>query len=104
MRWARRDTFNLTRGTKLQDAKRENHHERAGSRNALPVHPRLPSAHGLHCKRRRAGVRHVRILLHVTPIQVLIRKFDLQPDQRENAKALQGAVSDRPYELSSRST
>jgi len=48
----------------------------------------------LHRKRRRRGMRHVGILLHVTEIKALVRKGYLQPDQCENTKALKAAVCD----------
>ena len=41
----------------------------------------------LHRKRRRRGLRHVGILLHVTEIEALVRKGYLQPDQCENTEA-----------------
>jgi hypothetical protein len=46
----------------------------------------------LHRKRRRDGMRYVRIPLHVSEIDTLIRLGLLQKEQREDAQALQGAV------------
>jgi hypothetical protein len=43
-------------------------------------------------KRRRDGMRYVRIPLHVSEIDTLIRLGLLQKEQREDAQALQGAV------------
>jgi len=48
----------------------------------------------LHRKRRRRGLRHVGILLHVTEIEALIRKGYLPPEERESTEALQIAVHD----------
>ena len=48
----------------------------------------------LHRKRRRRGYRHVRIMLHVTEIEALIRKGYLSQDDREDTWALQTAVCD----------
>jgi hypothetical protein len=62
----------------------------------------LPSAAErmrLSRQRRRKGVRPVRMLLHATQIEILIQKGYLDPDQRENTEALQGAVSDLLFEL-----
>jgi len=54
----------------------------------------------LHRKRRRIGFRSVRILLQATDIQLLIRKGCLEPSQSENTEALQEAVSDLFFDLS----
>jgi hypothetical protein len=40
----------------------------------------------LHRKRRRRGLRHVGILLHVTEIEALVRKGHLQTDQCKNTE------------------
>ena len=48
----------------------------------------------LHRKRRRRGLRHVGIQLHVTEIEALVRKGYLPPDEREDTWALQIAVSE----------
>jgi hypothetical protein len=61
------------------------------------AHTRSPSPAErmrLHRKRRRRGLRHVGILLHVTEIEALVRKGHLESDQRENIEALQCAVCD----------
>ena len=60
----------------------------SGSSSSTAEHMRL------HRKRRRAYLRQVSISLHVTGIEELVRWGYLQPDERENAKALQNAVSD----------
>jgi hypothetical protein len=46
----------------------------------------------LHRKRRRDGMRYVRIPLHVSEIDTLIRLGLLQTEQREEAQALLAAV------------
>ena len=46
----------------------------------------------LHRKRQRQGLQYVRILLHVTDIDGLIRLGLLKDDQRTDAVALQAAV------------
>ena len=46
----------------------------------------------LHRKRQRQGLQYVRILLHVTDIDGLIRLGLLRDDQRTDAVALQSAV------------
>ena len=46
----------------------------------------------LHRKRQRQGLQCVRILLHVTDIDGLVRLGLLQDDQRTDAVALQAAV------------
>src|ERR1700737_5292897 len=46
----------------------------------------------LHRKRRRHGLQYVRILLHVTDIDGLIRLGLLRDAQRTDALALQSAV------------
>ena len=48
-------------------------------------------------KGRRSGMRCVRISLHVTEIDDLIRLGHLQREQRENAEALQTAVLSLVY-------
>jgi hypothetical protein len=50
----------------------------------------------LHRKRRRGGMRYVRISLHVSEIDTLIRLGPLQKERREDAQALQGAVCPPP--------
>jgi hypothetical protein len=51
----------------------------------------------LYRKRQRQGLQYVRILLHVTDIDGLIRLGLLQDDQRTDAVALQAAVLDLVY-------
>ena len=46
----------------------------------------------LYRKRQRQGLQYVRILLHVTDIDGLIRLGLLKDDQRTDADALQAAV------------
>ena len=46
----------------------------------------------LYRKRQRQGLQYVRILLHVTDIDGLIRMGLLKGDQRTDAVALQAAV------------
>ena len=48
----------------------------------------------LHRKRRKNGLRHVRIMLHVTEIDALVRKGYLPRDEREDIWALQIAICD----------
>ena len=50
-------------------------------------------------KRRRSGIRCVRISLHVTEIDDLIRLGHLQQEQREDAEALQTAVLTLVYRV-----
>jgi hypothetical protein len=45
-------------------------------------------------KRRRGGTRCARILLDVTTIDALIRKKHLEPEARNDQKALELAISD----------
>jgi hypothetical protein len=54
-----------------------------------------PTAAGrmrLHRKRRRQGLQFVRIALHVTDIDALVRMRLLQEEQRHDAEALQAVV------------
>jgi hypothetical protein len=44
-------------------------------------------------KRGRQGLRYVRIALHITDIDALIRMGLLREDQRQDSEALQTAVS-----------
>jgi hypothetical protein len=46
----------------------------------------------LYRKRRREGLQFVRIPLHVTEIDDLIRMGELEEDQRHDVEALQAAV------------
>jgi hypothetical protein len=46
----------------------------------------------LYRKRRRQGLHYVRIPLHVTDVDALIRMRLLKEDQRQDAEALQAAV------------
>jgi hypothetical protein len=46
----------------------------------------------LYRQRHRQGLRYVRIPLHVTQIDDLIRMGRLKEDQRQDAEALQAAV------------
>jgi len=58
---------------------------------------RVPSATErmrLHRERRRKGFRAVRILLHATDIDALVRKGYLAPHDQENLEAIQFAISD----------
>jgi hypothetical protein len=48
-------------------------------------------------KRRRQGLRYVRIELHVTDIDDLIRLGLLKDDQRQNPELLQSAVQGLVY-------
>ena len=50
-------------------------------------------------KRRRSGIRCVRISLDVTDIDDLIRLGHLQQEQREDAEALQTAVLTLVYRV-----
>jgi len=54
----------------------------------------------LYRKRRRQGLQYVRILLHVTDIDDLIREGLLKDEQRQDAEALQAAVLGLVYRLS----
>jgi hypothetical protein len=45
-------------------------------------------------KRRRGGMRCARIQLDVTTIDTLIRKGHLEPEARDDQKALELAISD----------
>jgi hypothetical protein len=48
----------------------------------------------LYRKRRREGLRSIRILLRVTEIDEMIRLGLLKEEQRESPEALQGVVLD----------
>jgi hypothetical protein len=48
-------------------------------------------------KQRRQGLRSVRILLHETDIDALIRMRLLKEDQRQDVEALQAAVTGLLY-------
>ena len=48
-------------------------------------------------KQRRQGLRYVRILLHVTDIDALIRMRLLKEDERQDVEALQTAVLSLVY-------
>jgi len=50
-------------------------------------------------KRRRSGMRYVRISLHVTEIDDLIRLGHLQEARREDAEALETAVLSLVYRV-----
>jgi hypothetical protein len=52
----------------------------------------------LYRKRRRHGMRYVRIPLHVSEIDTLIRLGVLQREQREDAQALQAAALTLVYQ------
>lgn len=59
------------------------------------AHTRSPSPAErmrLHRKRRRRGMRHVGILLHVTEIEALIRKGYLDQKSRDDRGALEFAI------------
>jgi hypothetical protein len=51
----------------------------------------------LYRKRRRDGMRYVRVPLHVTDIDALIRMRLLKEEQRQDAEALQAAVLSLVY-------
>ena len=62
---------------------------------AAGAHTRSPSPAErmrLHRKRRRRGMRHVGILLHVTEIEALIRKGYLDQEFRDERSALEFAI------------
>jgi hypothetical protein len=52
----------------------------------------------LYRERRRHGMRYVRIPLHVSEIDTLIRLGVLQREQREDAQALQAAALTLVYQ------
>ena len=56
----------------------------------------------LHRKRRRQGLRYIRILLHVTDIDALIHMGLLKDDQRNDADVLQAAVLTLVYRVTER--
>jgi hypothetical protein len=58
----------------------------------------------LYPKRRRNGMQHVRIPLHVTDIDDLIRMGLLKEEERHDAEALQTAVLDLVYRAMERLT
>jgi len=51
----------------------------------------------LYRKQRRQGLRYVRIALHVTDIDALIRMRLLKEDERQDVEALQTAVLSLVY-------
>ena len=53
----------------------------------------------LYRKQRRLGLRYVRIALHVTDIDALIRMRLLKEDQRQDVEALQTAVLGLVYRV-----
>ena len=57
-----------------------------------PYPPTAAERMRLYRKRRREGMQLVRIPLHVTEIDGLIRMGRLEEDQRHDAEALQAAV------------
>ena len=66
----------------------------AGSNPAQRARSTSPAAKRMrrYRKRRRSGMRYVRVSLHVTEIDGLIRLGRLQQEQREDAEALETAV------------
>ena len=48
-------------------------------------------------KRRRGGLQYVRVVLHVTDIDALIRQGSLKEEQRQDPEAIQAAVMDLIY-------
>ena len=62
--------------------------------NISPTRSSSPAAQRMrrHRKQRRQGLRSVRIRLHETDIDALIRMRPLNEDQREDVEALQTAV------------
>jgi hypothetical protein len=62
--------------------------------NISPTRSSSPAAQRMrrHRKQRRQGLRSVRIRLHETDIDALIRMRLLNEDQREDVEALQTAV------------
>jgi len=66
----------------------------AGSNPAQRARSTSPAAKRMrrYRKRRRSGMRYVRISLHVTEIEDLIRLGHLSEERREDAEALQTAV------------
>ncbi|HVI66739.1 MAG TPA: hypothetical protein VM910_29810 [Bradyrhizobium sp.] len=67
--------------------------------NIPPTRSSSPAAERmrLYRKRRRNGMQYVRIPLHVTDIDDLIRTGRLKEEQRHDAGALQTAVLDLVY-------
>ena len=64
----------------------------------LPVRSSTSAAERmrLYRKRRRSGMRTVRILLHVTDIEALIRKGYLDQKSRDDRDAVEFAISSFP--------
>jgi hypothetical protein len=52
----------------------------------------------LYRRRRRQGLQYIRIPLHVTEIDTLIRMRLLTEEQRQDAEALQAAILSIVYE------
>jgi hypothetical protein len=63
---------------------------------AVKPHTPLTAAERMrrYRKRRRGGTRCARILLDVTTIEALIRKGHLEPEARDDQKALELAIGD----------
>jgi hypothetical protein len=68
--------------------------EKIDARSRSPAARRMRS----YRKRRRQGLQYVRISLHVTEIEDLIRKGLLKQDQRHDPEALQTAVMGLIYQ------
>jgi hypothetical protein len=68
--------------------------------HAPPARSSSPAAERmrLHRKRRREGMRYVRIPLHKSEVEDLIRLGLLQSEQRKDAQALQAAVLTLVYQ------
>ena len=66
---------------------------------SLPVRssPSAAERVRLHRKRRRSGLQYVRVVLHVTDIDALIRQGSLKEEQRQDPEAIQTAVMDLIY-------
>jgi hypothetical protein len=65
------------------------------SRSSSPAAQRMRR----YRKQRRLGLRYVRIPLHVTDIDALIRMRLLKEDQRQDVEALQTAVLGLVYRV-----
>ena len=58
----------------------------------LPTSPSSAERVRLHRKRRRNGLRVLRIVLHETEIDALIQKGFLKPERRHDPQAVQNAI------------
>jgi len=61
---------------------------------SLPIHSRSPTAERMrrHRERRRKGLRHFRVELRVTQIDMLVAKGYLEHKERDDPGALQRAI------------